>query len=134
MKKFMGEFKEFISKGNVIGLAVGVIIGGAFTAIVNAVVTNILNPLLGLITGNMDLENALIVSIETPNGNAELLFGALISAVITFLLTALVLFLLIKGINNLQKKKEEEAPAPAPDPEPTKEELLLTEIRDLLKK
>ena len=134
MKKFMGEFKEFISKGNVIGLAVGVIIGGAFTAIVNALVTNILNPLLGLITGNMDLENALIVSIETPNGNAELLFGALISAVITFLLTALVLFLLIKGINNLQKKKEEEAPAPAPDPEPTKEELLLTEIRDLLKK
>lgn len=134
MKKFMGEFKEFISKGNVIGLAVGVIIGGAFTAIVNAVVTNILNPLLGLITGNMDLENALIVSIETPNGNAELLFGALISAVITFLLTALVLFLLVKGINNLQKKKEEEAPAPAPEPEPTKEELLLTEIRDLLKK
>lgn len=133
MKKFMGEFKEFISKGNVIGLAVGVIIGGAFTAIVNAVVTNILNPLLGLITGNMDLENALIVSIETPNGNAELLFGALISAVITFLLTAFVLFLLVKGINNLQKKKEE-APAPAPDPEPTKEELLLTEIRDLLKK
>ncbi len=134
MKKFMGEFKEFISKGNVIGLAVGVIIGGAFTAIVNALVTNILNPLLGLITGNMDLENALIVSIETPNGNAELLFGALISAVITFILTALVLFLLIKGINSMQKKKEEEAPAPAPDPEPSKEELLLTEIRDLLKK
>lgn len=123
---FVSEFKGFIMRGNVVDLAVGVIIGGTFGAIVNSLVADIITPLLL----KPALEAAGASSIETwaPGG---VLLGKFISAVISFLVIAFVLFLIIKGMNAAMKKKQEEAPA-AP-PAPTKEEVLLTEIRDLLK-
>jgi large conductance mechanosensitive channel len=116
------EFKEFISKGNVLDLAVGVIIGIAFGAIVNSIVGDFLMPLIGIILGGIDFSN-LSVNI----GGAVLPYGKLIQAIINFLIIAFVLFLLVKGINKFRTKKED---APAL---PTKEEELLTEIRDLMK-
>lgn len=118
------EFKEFISKGNALDLAIGVIIGGAFGAIVTSIVSDILMPLIGIILGGIDF-SGLSVTI----GSAVILYGKFIQAGINFLIIAFVLFMIIKAINNLRTEKTEE---PAP-PEPTKEELLLTEIRDLLK-
>ncbi len=134
MKKFFEEFKAFISKGNVISMAIGIIIGGAFTAIVNSVVEQLISPLIGLICGGIDF-SGLAVKV----GEASFGFGAVINAVITFLLTALVLFFIMKAFNKfeeeskklLKKKEEEEAPA---DPEPSEEVKLLMEIRDALKK
>ena len=109
--KIVKEFKEFISRGNVMDLAVGVIIGGAFTSIINSLVTDLLNPLLGLLTGGIDF-SALAVTIGTGEDPAVFAYGAFISAVINFLLVALVLFLLITSMNALHfKKKEEAAPA-----------------------
>lgn len=108
MKKFFAEFKAFISRGNVMDMAVGVIIGGAFTAIVNSLVNDLINPLLGLITGGMDFSSLSIVF-----GEAEFKYGSFISAIISFLLIALVLFSIIKAMNKLHFKKKEEAP-PAP--------------------
>ena len=109
--KIVKEFKEFISRGNVMDLAVGVIIGGAFTSIINSLVTDLLNPLLGLLTGGIDF-SALAITIGTGEDPAVFAYGAFISAVINFLLVALVLFFLIKGMNALHfKKKEEAAPS-----------------------
>ncbi len=109
MKKFFKEFKEFISKGNVMDLAVGVIIGGAFTAIVNSLVNDIVTPLLSLITGGFDF-SSLAVSLGEGEEAAVLSYGAFISAIINFLLTALVIFIIIKSINKFRKKTEEPAP------------------------
>jgi large conductance mechanosensitive channel len=122
---FVSEFKGFIMRGNVVDLAVGVIIGGAFGAIVNSLVADIITPLML----KPVLEAAGASSIETwaPGG---VLLGKFISAVISFLVIAFVLFMIIKGMNAAMKKKEE---APAAPPAPTKEEILLGEIRDLLK-
>lgn len=118
MKKFMNEFKEFIARGNVLDMAVGIIIGGAFTAIVNSLVNDILGGLLGIILGGVKLSELKTVVDGLPWGDPEMpptfYWGNFISAVITFFLTALVLFLLLKGINkarSLGKKKTEEAPA-----------------------
>ena len=134
---FFSEFKEFAVKGNVVDLAVGVIIGGAFTAIVNSVVNDIISPIIGKIVGGIDLSDALKVILTPASGDAAevaIRFGALLQSIITFLLTALAVFLLIKGINAIHKKKEA-APAPAPEPpKPSEEVLLLREIRDSLKK
>lgn len=120
------EFKAFIMRGNVIDLAVGVIIGGAFGAIVTSLVEDIITPLLL----KPALEKAGATSIETwaPGG---VLAGKFLAAVISFVVIAFVLFLIIKGMNSAMKKKEE---APAPPPGPSNEEKLLMEIRDLLKK
>lgn len=101
------EFKEFISRGNVIDLAVGVVIGGAFTAIVNSLVNDILMPLISLLTGGLDFSAWIVPLAEGPDA-AAINFGALVSAVINFLLIGLVLFLLVKGINKLRRKKEAE--------------------------
>lgn len=141
-KGLFGEFKEFISKGNVMNLAVGVIIGAAFQNIVTALTSSFINPLIALITGgcekNEDGTLKLIGGTFDVNG-VSFDYGAFISAVINFLIMALILFLIVKATNKvmeLGKKKEEEKaeePAPAPEPEPTAEEKLLTEIRDLLK-
>ena len=109
MKKFMDEFKKFISRGNVMDMAVGIIIGGAFTAIVTSLVNDIVMPLISLITGGFDF-TALSIALGEGEEAAMLNYGAFISAVINFLLIALVIFCLIKGLNKL--KKEE----PAPDP------------------
>ncbi|MCQ2465710.1 MAG: large conductance mechanosensitive channel protein MscL [Oscillospiraceae bacterium] len=136
-KGLIGEFKEFISKGNVMNLAVGVIIGGAFQAIVTALTSSFINPLIALITGGIKYDeegNPMIIGGQFTINGVEFNYGSFVSAVINFLIMALVLFIMVKAVNSamaLGKKKEEEAPA-AP-PEPTKEELLLTEIRDLLK-
>ena len=136
MKKFFAEFKKFITRGNVMDMAVGVIVGGAFTAIVNALVEDILNPLIALLGGDALVDGASALSYTFANG-VTMNYGNFIGAIINFLILAVVVFFIVKGINvltELGKKKEEEAPAepPAP-PAPSAEEVLLTEIRDLLK-
>ena len=110
MKNFIKEFKEFISKGNVMDMAVGVIIGGAFTAIVTSLVDDIIMPLISILTGGMDF-SGLSIALGTGEGAATFNYGAFITAVINFLLIALVIFSVIKAINKFNKKKEEE-----PDP------------------
>ena len=112
MKKFGKEFREFISKGNIFDMAVGLIIGSAFTAIVNSLVKDIFSPLITIITGKADMTQL----IWNVNG-AEIKYGSFLQNVITFLLTAIVLFMLVKGINSLRnigKKKEEPAEPAAP--------------------
>ena len=135
MKKLFEEFKTFISRGNVIDMAVGVIIGAAFKAIVDSLVADIISPLLGLFgTHNLDKMSVVLKQGATPEQTVSLNYGNFISAVINFLIIALILFCIIKAVNKameIGKKKEEEKPETPP--EPTKEEVLLTEIRDLLK-
>ena len=135
--KLIGEFKEFISRGNVMDLAVGVIIGGAFTAIVTSLVNDIIMPLVGIITGGVDFSSlAFQISLPEELGDvapATINYGLFIQNIINFLLTAVVIFLLVKGINSFRRKKEE-APEPEPDPEPSEEVKLLTEIRDFMAK
>ena len=111
MKTFMKEFKEFISRGNVMDMAVGVIIGGTFTAIVHSLVTDIFMPVLSLITGGIDFSSLAIVLGNGENA-ATLNYGAFIAAVINFLLIALVIFVLIKVLNKLSRKKPEAPAAP----------------------
>ena len=106
MKKFMNEFKEFISRGNVMDMAVGVIIGGAFTAIVNSLVNDVMMPILSLITGGLDFSK-LCIALGEGEGAATLNYGAFIAAIINFLLIAFVIFMLIKTLNKFSKKKEE---------------------------
>ncbi|MBR4120993.1 MAG: large conductance mechanosensitive channel protein MscL [Spirochaetales bacterium] len=110
-KGFVGEFKEFISRGNVVDMAVGIIIGGLFTAIVNSFVKDILNPILGLLVGGTDFGELKIVLREATLTTEELAirYGNLIQNIIQFLLTALVLFLIVRGINRMKAKAEEEA-------------------------
>ena len=131
MKSFMKEFKEFISNGNVMSMAIGIIIGGAFTAIVNSLVADIITPLIGMILGGINFSG-----ISITVGSAQLMVGNFIQAVIMFVLTALVIFVMMKGLNKLAAKKKaaddaEEAAAPA---EPSDEVKLLMEIRDALNK
>ena len=128
-KGFIGEFKEFISRGNVLDLAIGVIIGGAFKGITDSLVNDILNPLLGLFTGGNQALAAL--SITLPGG-VELMAGNFINAVLNFLIMSFVIFLIVKGFNRLRRKKEDEAQVPE-TPALSTQEKLLTEIRDLLK-
>lgn len=108
MKNFVKEFKEFITKGNVLDLAIGVIIGGAFTAIVTSLVNDIITPLLGIITGGIDFSDLKIQLGE----ESYLMYGSFISAVINFLIIAFIIFLFIKAINKFKKKKEEAPAAP----------------------
>ena len=106
MKKILGEFKDFISRGNVMDMAVGVITGGAFTAIVNSLVSDLLNPILGLITGGMmDFSD---LKIPLGAGGAGINYGAFLTAVINFLLVALVIFGITKALNSLHRKKEQQ--------------------------
>ena len=118
------EFKEFAIKGNVVDLAIGVIIGGAFGKIVTSLVNDIIMPLIGFILGGIDF-----TSLELQVGTAVVKYGAFIQSVADFLIVAFSIFLLVRSINRM-KKKEEEKPK---EPTPSKEEVLLTEIRDLLK-
>lgn len=116
------EFKEFISRGNMMDLAVGFIIGAAFTAIVNSLVKDLINPLIGLFIGKIDLSN-----LKFTIGEATFKYGSFLNAVINFLIIALVVFFLIKLVNKITPKKEVEE-----DPAPTNEEIYLRQIRDLL--
>ncbi|MEZ5363124.1 MAG: large-conductance mechanosensitive channel protein MscL [Bryobacterales bacterium] len=134
------EFKEFAMRGNVMDMAVGIIIGGAFGKIVASFVNDVLMPPLGLMLGGVDFTN-LFIPLDGSNhatlaaaqeaGAATLNYGAFIQTVVDFLIVAFAIFMMVKWMNNLQKKEEAK---PAPPPEPSKEEKLLTEIRDLLAK
>ncbi|MBR5315674.1 MAG: large conductance mechanosensitive channel protein MscL [Firmicutes bacterium] len=128
MKTFLTEFKEFITKGNVMTMATGIIIGSAFTSIVNSLVNDVITPFLGIILGGLDF-----TSIVINVGEANIMVGNFIQAVISFLLTALVIFTMIKLFNQLQRKKEEEAVEEPAEQEIAPEVQLLTEIRDMLK-
>lgn len=126
MKKVFKEFKEFISKGNVIDMAVGVIIGGAFSKIVSSLVNDIIMPLIGIIIGGLDFSQ---LSITVKDSSIQ--YGLFIQNVIDFLIIAACIFTVIKIINKFKKQKPEEVPKSVEIPEDIK---LLTEIRDLLKK
>lgn len=127
-KGLLNEFKDFISRGNVMDMAVGVIIGAAFTAIVNSLVSDILMPIIGGLLSGIDFTQR-VATI----GSATITYGNFIQSIINFLLIAWVVFMLVRTLNKM-KKKEEEAPAPAPAPaEPSEEILLLREIRDSLR-
>ena len=125
------EFKEFISRGNVIDLAIGVIIGGAFGAIVKSLVSDILMPVVGLILGRINFDELRIVLKESQGKTPELAikYGLFIQSAINFIIIAFVIFLVVKAINKVRKQQDKESPA-----EPTATENLLSEIRDLLKK
>jgi len=130
-KKLVGEFKAFAMKGSVIDLAVGVIIGAAFSKIVASIVADIATPIIGIFLGGVDFKTW---EVELPRlfnqpDAIMLRIGTFINTVIEFFILAFVVFLFVKGINKLRKKQEEKPPVTPP----TKEELLLTEIRDLLK-
>ena len=131
--KLFDEFKAFVMRGNVVDMAVGVIIGGAFGKIVTSLVNDIFMPIIGVLIGNVNFSD-LQIKLGEPLEGAEqvaIKYGMFIQEVVNFLIIALCIFMVIKVINKLQKKKEE---APAPVPEPTKEEVLLSEIRDALNK
>ena len=122
---FLKEFKEFAMRGNVMDMAVGVIIGGAFGKIVSSLVDDIMMPIIGVLTGGINFSK-----ISLMVGDAEVKYGMFIQNIIDFLIIAICIFVMIKAMNSLSTKKKEEAAAPA---EPSNEEKLLTEIRDLLK-
>lgn len=131
MKNFISEFKEFIARGNVIDMAVGIVMGSAFTAIVTSLVNDIIMPFVGMICAGVD-----IAGLSVTVGSATLKYGAFLQAIINFLIIALVVFSIVKAINTAHekmsrnKKAEEEAEEEKPDPQIE----LLTEIRDLLEK
>ncbi len=134
---FIKELKDFAMRGNVMDMAVGIIIGGAFGQIVSSFVSDVIMPPLGLLIGGVDFSDLKLTLQEASIDTAgEIIpavtinYGTFIDTLINFLIVAFAIFLMIKGINSFHKKKEE---APAPAPEPSKEETLLTEIRDLLK-
>ena len=140
---FLKEFKEFAVKGNVMDMAVGDIIGGAFGKIVTSLVNDVIMPPIGLLVGGVDFSDMKLTlksevldaagAVVTPAVNWG--YGAFIQQIVDFTILAFCVFLMVKVMNKINKKKAEPAPAPAPapEPEPTTEEKLLTEIRDLLK-
>lgn len=138
MKKFLSEFKEFALRGNVLDMAIGVVIGGAFGKITTSLVNDVIMPLVGMLISGIDLGQLdIVLKPAVMNGDkvvteaVTLGIGTFLTTIIDFILVALVIFLMIKAINRFHKKKEE-APGPEEPKGPTSEELL-TEIRDLLK-
>lgn len=119
------EFREFAFRGNVIDLAVGVVIGAAFNAIVTSLVADVFMPMIGIVTGGVDFS-----SLNYKVGEATINYGKFLQAIFIFLLTAIALFMFIKGINRMRRKEEV---APAPPAAPPADIILLTEIRDLLR-
>ncbi len=143
MKKFFEEFKTFAMRGNVIDLAVGVVIGGAFGKITTSIVNDIIMPCISMLTGGVNFEDWKLVLKEAvanaegvidPATEIAIKYGNTIAIILDFIIIAFAVFCMVKAINSLHKKKEEPAPEPAPEPEPepSAEEKLLTEIRDLL--
>ena len=132
------EFKEFAMRGNVLDMAVGIVIGAAFTKIVTSLVNDVIMPPLGIIIGGVDFSNLSLVIKDAVMEGGEVVteavtvnYGLFINTIIEFIIVAFAIFMVIKGMNSMKKKKEE---APAAPPKPSNEELLLAEIRDLLKK
>ena len=139
MGKFLNEFKEFAVKGNAVDMAVAVVIGGAFGAIVNSLVNDLIMPCIGVLIGGKDFASLAITLKEAVVENGEVVkeavlfkYGQFVNYIISFLIITFTIFLVIKGLNKLKRKKAEE-PAPEAPAEPSAEEKLLTEIRDLLK-
>ena len=144
IKKFLEEFKAFAMRGNVLDMAVGVVIGGAFGKITTSLVNDIIMPLISMITGGVDfsawkwvLKAAVMEGAEVIKPEIAVNFGNLVSVVLDFIIIAFAVFCMLKAINKmhdrLSKPEPEAEEEPEEEPEPTKEELLLTEIRDLLK-
>lgn len=142
MKKFFEEFKTFAMRGNVIDLAVGVVIGGAFGKITTSIVNDVIMPCISILTGGVNFEDWKLVLKEAvanaegvidPATEIAIKYGNTIAIVLDFIIIAFAVFCMVKAINSLHRKKEEPAPEPAPEPEPSAEEKLLMEIRDLLK-
>lgn len=136
---FRTELKEFLMRGNVVDMAVGIVIGAAFGKIVTSFVNDILMPPIAMLVGDSKFAELKVVLKEAVMSGADVVapaitwnYGAFIQAVVDFVIVGTAIFLVIKAMNSMKRKKEE-APAPKPAPEPTKEETLLTEIRDLLK-
>lgn len=125
MHAFLSEFKTFIARGNVLDMAVGVIIGGAFKAIADSLTNDILMPLLGILVGRVSFAD-----LTLTLGEAQIAYGNFIEAVLNFLIMAFAVFCIVKAVNRFHRKKEE---APKAPPAPSNEEKLLMEIRDLLK-
>ena len=141
MKKFFEEFKTFAMRGNVIDLAVGVVIGGAFGKITTSIVNDIIMPCISMLTGGVNFGDWKLVLKEAvanaegvidPATEVAIKYGNTIAIILDFIIIAFAVFCMVKAINSLHRKKEEPAPEPAPEPEPSAEEKLLTEIRDLL--
>ena len=134
-KKIISEFKDFIARGNVMDLAVGVIIGGAFGKIVSSLVDDMIMPIIGLILGGIDFSDLKFVIKEATEKTPEasIKYELFIQNVVDFLIIAFVIFIMVKGINSLRKRKDNEIVEEPTEPTPTKEEILLTEIRDILK-
>lgn len=135
--KFWNEFKEFAMKGNVIDMAVGIVIGGAFGKIVTSLVNDLLMPCIGALIGGFDFANLKVTLSKAVMEGEEIVkpavtinYGTFINEIVNFLIIALCIFLVIKGINKMHKKQEEAPAAPAPKPDDV---VLLEEIRDLLK-
>ncbi len=129
--KILDEFKKFISRGNVIDMAVGVVMGTAFTKIINSLVTNIITPVLGVITGKVNIADLSVTISES----LIIPYGQFLQAVIDFLLISVAVFLMVKITNVIKDRfTKPEEPAAPEEPMPSNEEILLTEIRDLLKK
>jgi large conductance mechanosensitive channel len=124
------EFKDFAMRGNVVDMAVGIIIGAAFGKIVSSLVSDVIMPPIGMVMGNVSFSD-LAIALGQGENAATLNYGIFIDTIINFLIVALAIFFLIKGINSMKKKEEEK---PAEPPKPSAEEQLLTEIRDLLAK
>jgi large conductance mechanosensitive channel len=134
----LSEFREFIARGNVVDLAVGVIIGGAFGKIVTALVEDVIMPPIGLLTSGVDFSHMnLVLKADNPATKVDemvaIQYGAFLNTVIQFVIVAWVVFLLVKGVNALRRAQAAEAAEAAPPPAPSAEETLLAEIRDLLK-
>jgi large conductance mechanosensitive channel len=134
----LSEFREFIARGNVVDLAVGVIIGGAFGKIVTALVEDVIMPPIGLLTSGVDFSHMnLVLKADNPATKVDemvaIQYGAFLNTVIQFMIVAWVVFLLVKGVNALRRAQAAEAAEAAPPPAPSAQETLLAEIRDLLK-
>ncbi len=128
----MKEFKEFAMRGNVVDMAVGIVIGAAFGKIINSLVKDVIMPPIGVLLGDVDFSDmGWVIKEATETTKAVIVkYGVFINTIVEFLIIAFAIFLVVKGINNMKKKEEEKPAAP---PAPSKEEVLLTEIRDLLK-
>ncbi len=139
--KMMDEFKAFAMRGNVVDMAVGIIIGGAFGKIISSVVADIIMPPIGLLMGGVSFTDLKIVlkdpvmdaAGQVTTAAVSINYGNFLQVTVDFLIIAFAIFMMIKAMNSLKKKEEAPAPAPATPPPPTKEEILLGEIRDLLK-
>lgn len=140
MSKLLKEFKEFAMRGNVIDMAVGVVVGAAFGKIVSSLVNDIIMPLVGVVTGGVNftdykwvIQDAVTNGGEVIRPEVSMNWGSWVQTVVDFIIIAFCIFIALKAINKMKRKPAEPEVAPAPEPAPTKEEVLLTEIRDLLR-